>query len=202
VAKLTLRTARRAFTTRSIAHVLLGGLLIDAVTRNFATLTSVYYRLIGIPEWAFGLIGSLTAVGNWFVPTVARRVNRSCSPTSALAWGGGAAVFGLALLAPAWPWAGLLPAMFLMMVLGFVSFTVSRFLHGVADSDQRATLLSVKGLVFNLGYGVYSFAFSAMLAGLEKLGGGAFQRALGWQMVFFTVALLGFIAFSRRRPRS
>jgi len=204
VLRLTLRTAVQAFTTRSIAIVLLGGLLIDSVTRNFATLNSEYYRLIDIPAWAFGFIGSVLAVGNWFIPAVAAKVNQRFPTTTTLALAGGGTGLALLLLAPGWPWLGLLPAMFLMMILGFVSFTLSRFLHGVAQSDQRATLLSVKGLVFNLGYGAYCLAFSLLLAGLGKHGSGAFQRALFWQVGFFAVALAIFIAASRwpsRRPR-
>ena len=200
--RLTLRTASKAFTTRAIALVLLGGLLIDAVTRNFATLTSEYYRLIGVPAWAFGFIGSLIAVGNWFVPSIATRLNRRFSPTVSLSLVGVCAAGGLWLLAPAWPWAGLLPAMLLMTMLGFVSFTVSRHLHGVAESHERATLLSVKGLVFNLGYGTYSLGFSLMLAGLGKQGGHAFQRALVWQAGFFVLALLVYIACTARRDRA
>lgn len=197
--RLTLGTARQAFTTRAIAVVLVGGLLIDAVTRNFATLVSEYYRLVGIPGWAFGLIGSGIAVGNWFIPTIAARVNRRFDPVAALALGGGVAALSLLLLVPAWPWFGLLPAMLLMMTLGFVGFTVSRHLHSVVESDQRATLLSVKGLVFNLGYGLYSLAFSLTLTGFGKQGAGAFQRTLGWQAGCFALALLAFVAASRRR---
>lgn len=196
--RLTLRTAAQAFNTRAIAVILIGGLLIDAVTRNFATLVSEYYRLIGIPGWAFGLIGSLIAVGNWFIPAIAAKVNQRFTPVVALVLGGVAAALGLVLLAPAWPWVGLLPAMLLMMTLGYVSFTVSRHLHRVAESEQRATLLSVKGLVFNLGYGLYSLAFSLALAGFGKQGAGAFQRALEWQAGCFAIALLAFIAVAMR----
>ncbi len=196
--RLTLQTAMQAFTTRSIAVVLLGGLLVDSIVRNFATLSSQYYRLIGIPAWALGFIGSLIAVGNWFVPSIAARVNQRFTTTTSLALGGGCAAVALLLLAPAWPWFGLLPAAFLMMLLGYVGFTISRFLHGVAESNQRATLLSVKGLVFNLGYGLYSFAFSLLLAGLAKRGDGAFQSALYLQVGYLAVALLVFVVVSRR----
>jgi hypothetical protein len=118
---------------------------------------------------------------------------------TALVLGGGVVALGLWLLVPAWPWAGLLPAMLLMMMLGFVSFTVGRHLHGVAESDQRATLLSVKGLVFNLAYGLYSFAFSLTLAGVSKAEGGALQEALAWQAGVFVVALLIFALVARRK---
>ncbi|MEM9237438.1 MAG: MFS transporter, partial [Verrucomicrobiota bacterium] len=73
--RLTLRTAKYAFTTRRIAVVIVAGLLIDSVIRNFATINSEYYRLIDVPEWAFGIVGSLIAVGTWFVPTVAKSIN-------------------------------------------------------------------------------------------------------------------------------
>jgi hypothetical protein len=198
---LTIRTAAYAFTTKSIAIVLIGGLLIDAVARNFATINSEYYRLIGIPAWAFGFIGSMVAVTNWFIPSIAAAVNQRFKTTTSLALGGAAAAIALILLIPAWPWAGLLPAMFLMTMLGFVGFTVSRFLHGIAESHQRATLLSVKGLAFNLGYGAYSLIFSLMLAGIHQGGTSGtppFQQALLWQAAGFAVVLLIFIAATRR----
>ncbi len=198
---LTIRTATYAFTTKSIAIVLIGGLLIDAVARNFATLNSEYYRLIGIPGWAFGFIGSMVAVTNWFIPSIAAAVNQRFKTTTSLALGGAAAAIALILLIPAWPWAGLLPALFLMTMLGFVGFTVSRFLHGIAESHQRATLLSVKGLAFNLGYGAYSLIFSLMLAGIHQGGTSGtppFQQALLWQAAGFAVVLLIFIAATRR----
>jgi len=88
-----------------------------------------------------------------------------------------------------------------MTLLGFVGFTISRFLHAVAESHQRATLISVKGLVFNLGYGAYSLIFSLMLAGMHQRdtsGTHPFQQALLWQAAGFAAVLLIFIALSRR----
>lgn len=195
--KLTLRTAKRAFTTRNIAVILIGGLLIDSVIRNFATITSEYYRLIEVPEWAFGLIGSVIAIGNWFVPAIAKRINHRFQALTTLAIAAGVALVGLLALAPAWPWLGLIPAVLLMSLLGLVGFTVSRFLHSVAESDQRATLLSVKGLAFNLGYGAYSLGFSLLIAGLRGASGGdaAFQKALYWQVGI--VALIFTAYFTR-----
>jgi hypothetical protein len=189
---LTLRTARMAFTTRSIAMVLAGGFLIDAVARNFATLVSEFYRLIGIPGWAFGLIGSLIAVGNWFIPTIAAWVNRRHETLPALVIGGAVASAGLWLLTPAWPWLGLLPAALLMMTLGYVGFTVSRHLHAVASANHRATLLSVKGLVFNLAYGSYSLVFSLALAATGKSGADALHHVLIWQAILFTIVIAAF----------
>jgi predicted MFS family arabinose efflux permease len=147
------------------------------------------------------MIGSVIAVGNWFVPALAMRVNERCKPPVALALGGAVAALALAGLVPAWPWLGLVPAMILMLILGFVGFTVSRHLHREAESHQRATLLSVKGLVFNLAYGTYSLVFSLTLAGFGDRAGGAFQAVLAWQAGLFALAVAGFALYAIRASR-
>lgn len=199
--RLTLQTAKHAFTTRRIAMVLVGALMIDAVIRNFATINSEYYRLIDLPEWSFGFIGSVIAIGNWFVPGIAKRVNHRFDTMTVLAIAAATTILSLALLAPAWPWIGLIPATLTLCLLGFVGFTVSRFLHSVADSSQRATLLSVKGLAFNLGYGLWSLAFSLLLAGLREGGDddAAFQGALWWQVGIVTALLVPYFIWARRK---
>lgn len=201
--RLTVRTMVMALRTRSIVVVLAGGLLIDSVARNFATINSGYYRAIGVPDWAFGLLGSMVAVGNWFVPTIAAWVNRRLPPTGALAVGGCVMAVTLFFLVPMWPWGGLLPAMLLMMMMGFVGFTVSRHLHREAESSLRATLLSVKGLVFNLGYGAWSMCFSGLLVMARARGGDVLQEALLWQAGSFGVVFLIYLAINwRARPIS
>jgi MFS family permease len=200
--RLILGTAGRAFTTRTIALVLVGGVLVDAFVRNFATLTSGYYRMIQIPDRWFGLIGSLVAVVNWFVPAVAKRVNQDTSPLGALSLAAFASIAGLAALAPAWPWFGILPAALLMAVLGFVSYTLSAFLNRHAASEDRATLLSVKGLVFNLGYGTWSMIFSLIVAGFRvRSGEAAFQNALLWQPVWFAAIVIPYFLIACRYGR-
>lgn len=200
-ARVTFRTAMMVVKTRSVLMVVIGGLLIDCVARNFATINSGYYRLIGVPDWAFGLIGSTIALGNWFVPGIAARVNQKLSPTSALTVGGVVAGIILFMLPPAWPVTGLASAMMLMMMLGYVGFTVGRHLHHVAESSQRATLLSVKGLVFNLGYGGWSLLFSGLLFASKNESDGGLQRTLLWQAVMFAVLFTGFAIMAWRKPR-
>jgi MFS family permease len=199
--RLTLQTARMAFTTRVIALVLIGGLLIDAFARNLATVVSVYYRQVGIPEWSFGFVGAAIAVVNWFVPGIAARVNQRFGTFGALAIGGIGAGIGLFALVPAWPWLGLLPVLLLMSLLGFTGFTVGRHLHAHAKTEERATLLSVKGLVFNFGFGAASLGFSAVLAGLGREQASAFSQALLIQAGVFALLFTAFLWFTRREGR-
>jgi hypothetical protein len=115
-----------------------------------------------------------------------------------------AALVGLAALIPAWPIYGIIPAMFLMTIMGFLGFTISRVLHQEADSSKRATLLSVKGLAFNLGYGLFSLGFSGLLASFpDTPAGTALRSALLWQMPLFALMVMGLFIWANRylRPK-
>ncbi|NQW99633.1 MFS transporter [bacterium] len=189
--RLTLATARWVFTNPKTLVVVVLGLAIDSIVRNFATINSSYYRLIELPEWTYGFIGAALGLLGWFVPALAKNLNHRFSTLSNLALAGGVALLGLAALVPAWPVFGILPAMLLMAMMGFLGFTVSRALHAEADSSKRATVLSVKGLAFNLGYGLFSLGFSRLLAGFpDHPPGAALRDALLWQVPFFAVLML------------
>ncbi len=197
--RLTLRTARWVFTRPRTLAVVSIGLCIDAVVRNFATINSSYYRLIELPEWTFGLIGAAIGATGWFVPGIARRLNARFGTISSLGITAAVALAGLAALVPGWPIWGILPAVLLMTTLGFLSFTVSRALHREADSARRATVLSVKGLAFNLGYGLFSLAFSRLLAAFpDDPAGLALRGALLWQIPAFAVVTAAVLFWGNR----
>ena len=78
-----------------------------------------------------------------------------------------------------------------MTMMGYLGFTVSRALHAEADSAKRATALSVKGLAFNLGYGLFSLGFSRLLAHFpDQPAGAALRSGLFWQVPAFAAATL------------
>lgn len=108
-----------------------------------------------------------------------------------------ASLLGLALLIPARPIICIIPVMFLMTLMGFLSFTISRVLHQETDSARRATVLSVKGLIFNLGYGLFSFGFSLLLANFpDQPEGNALSQALVWQVPYFTIAAIALFVWA------
>ena len=191
--RLTLQTARWVFTNPHTLVIVVVGLAIDAFVRNLATINSSYYALIHLPEWTFGFIGAATGLLGWFMPTIAKKLNDRFSTLANLGIGAAVTAVGLTAVAQVWPIFGVIPAMLLMTTLGFIGFTISRALHRESDSSQRATVLSVKGLAFNLGYGLFSLAFSRLLAGFpDHPSGTALRHALVWQVpafIFIAVTL-------------
>ena len=204
--RLTVQTARWVFTHPHTLVIVVFGLSIDTIVRNLATINSSYYTLIQLPAWSFGFIGATTGLLGWFVPTLAKRLNDRFSTLTNLGIGAAVTAVGLAAVAQVWPIYGLLPAMLLMTTLGFISFTISRALHRESDSSRRATVISVKGLAFNLGYGLFSLGFSRLLAGVpDQPAGVALRHALIGQVPIFVITavalyLWGKWLWNRRIP--
>lgn len=197
----TLSAGKWVFTTPLALMVVLGGVLADAFTRNFATLTSDYFRFIQIPEWLFGMIGAIFAIVGIFMPKIAKRLSQRLTTRNHLlviiTW----AIGALILLGQAWPYWGIIPAVLTMLVLSWTDFLCSSELNKLADSSQRATILSIKGLIFNLGYGLASLSFACTVTRFEKVGyaeNEAFQATLLWQPAVLTVLLIAFFLWARR----
>jgi len=201
--RLTMKTARWMLTDPRTLVVVVLGLSIECVVRNFATITSSYYRLIDLPEWSYGLIGASIGALGWFVPAVAARLNQRFGLLTNLLIAAVVALLGLAALVGEFSPYGVIPAMLLMANLGFLGFTVSRSLHRDADSAQRATVLSVKGLAFNLGYGLFSLGFSRVLANsAAQSGEDALRTALFWQVPGFAAAIALLFVWARHHLRA
>ena len=200
--KLILSTAKWVFTNPGTLVIVVIGMAIDCVVRNFATINSSYYRLIELPEWSFGFIGAALGLMGYVVPTVAAKMNQRFGTLACFGIIACVALVGLMGIAPAAPHWGLFPAMLLMTTLGFLGFTMSRALNRETDSARRATVLSVKGLAFNLAYGSFSLGFSLLLASFPaEPAGEALRGALLWQIPFFAVTVFGLLWWGKRTLR-
>lgn len=198
-------TTRWVLTNPKTLVVILIGVAVDSIVRNFATINSSYYRLIDLPEWTYGFLGALFGVMGFIVPGIAKYLNEKFSLFTNLLLIVIGTLIGLIMLVPAWSIYGLIPALFVFSMMFFLGFTVSRVLHEEAESARRATVLSVKGLIFNLGYGLFSLAFSVLLANFpDSPEGSALRNALLWQVPFFalvTVMLLTWVRFKLKQKR-
>lgn len=144
-----------------VLFLLLAGLGVDSAVRLFLTVNSNYFRLIGLPEGYFGIIaaasallGFLTAhIAPWLIRRFAMQTNIIIVSVIALCGLTGASLF-LAF----WGVFAIVPISFSMSLLGFL---LSHYLNEyVVDSARRATVLSFKGLCFNLAYGIAGLLFA------------------------------------------
>jgi len=156
------------FRTPFVLALLLFGLLYDSVIRMVVTMASQYYRIIEIPEAIFGLLGSSLALFGFVVPGLARRLSESRSLLFNLQLTAGAILLGLLGMSQAWPWLGILPALLLFSNMYLIGFFLSYYLNRATSSEQRATVLSFKGLFLNLGYGGIGLLYALLLASLRR----------------------------------
>ncbi len=149
--------------------VILAGAFADSIIRMFITLNSEYYRLIEYPEFAFGLIGALVALMNFFIaPLVRRLVDRHTPGVVFLSAVTIAAIgfFGISFFIP---YVGLVFSLLLFASFSIVAFSLSFYLNQVADNSMRATILSFKGMSMNLGYGFIGIVYAQLLRYLTRV---------------------------------
>jgi MFS family permease len=188
--------------TRFVLWVMLFGMLLDGTIRMVITLSSQYYRMIGIPESIFGLMGSVVALLGVVVPRIARQIAENRSPKAALLITSGLAVAGLVGMNGFWPWLGLVPALVTFAAMNLTGFFVSFYINRETDSRQRATVLSFKGLSYNVSYGLLGVAYALVLkmaktgvdpsTGLspEMIENQVFVDTFFWFPLFFAVNFL------------
>jgi hypothetical protein len=168
--------------------VITAGVLIDSVVRLFLTFSSSYFRIIELPEATFGVIGATFGGLGFFVSILARRMvktNTVARNYGIIAMTVLAGLVGVAFRWNYWGVVFMIPLAGAIMALGYM---VSYYLNALVDSHHRATVLSFKGVVFNLGYGFISLVFALVLRAVRD--GGSTQEAVSRGLIFLPVWLL------------
>ena len=201
--RLVIKAGTWIVKTPAPLFVITAGVLLDSVTRLFLTFSSTYFRIIELPEASFGLIGAAMGGLGFIVSPIARRMVGANSMIRNFVLLGGAVLAGLIGVSCRWAHWGvlfLLPLGGAMMALGYI---VSFYLNALVDSSHRATVLSFKGVAFNLGYGFISLVFALALKAARN--GGSSQDAVARGFAFLPIWLLfGLVVcaiFFKRRHR-
>jgi hypothetical protein len=200
--KMTWRAGVWIARTPFALAVILLGMCYDHILRMIATLTSQYYRQIDLPEAGFGVIGSAIAMLGLTVPKIAEYMIDRNSPAGNMLWVSGICLAGLFGLTGFFPYWGLLPMALIFVAMMFVSIFSSHYLNRITESHQRATVLSFKGMAFNLAYGLLGFLFALLISHLRAAGTAshpawsssaienlAFENAIGW-FPWYTITCL------------
>jgi MFS family permease len=182
---------------------IIGGLALDSVIRLFMTFGSVFYRLIELPVATYGLIGAASGAVGIVASPFAKWLVRSGSLLRSIIVLAGLTFVGLcgvALRIKYWGVAFTIPLLVGMMALGFV---LSTALNADVPAERRATILSFKGLAFNLGYGLVSvlFALALRVFGGQDNPDHAFAQALRVLPLWLVLTLV-VLAFAFRKKRA
>jgi hypothetical protein len=148
--------------------IILAAMVLDSSVRQFLTLASEYWNVIELPIASYGLIGSSMALMGLFVPRIARVLTEKSTPVNNFLLTSGAVLVGLAGLGLAIPIWGIVPAVFLYVSIQLTGFFVSCYLNEAAPSDQRATVLSFRGLSTNFSYGAVSMMYSGLIVWIKS----------------------------------
>jgi MFS family permease len=207
--RLTIQAGHWILRTPFALMIILTGLLFDNCIRMLVTLMSQYYRLIHLPEASFGLISSGMNLLGLFIPLLALKMVRHRSPRFNLWIMTGLTLLGLIGIRFVWPLIGLLPVVLIRIVMYLQNFFLSHYLNRITSSDQRATVLSFKGLSFNLAYGLIGVMYSVLLAFLRsditethpslsgvELENGVFIQSLAWFPWYFIITLVAMLGYA------
>jgi MFS family permease len=202
----TMAAGRWLIRTPLALAIILFAMTFDHTLRMIVTMTSQYYRLINLPEASFGLIGSGVAVLGLLVPRIARGMTERFSLAKNLIVLALLALTTLFLLPLFIPYYGFIPMMFVFVGMMMTSFFTSYYLNEITASEQRATVLSFKGLAFNAAYGLIGIFYAVLIQQLRELQGSqhpqwttelveneAFQISMGW-FPWYMIAVLVLVA--------
>jgi MFS family permease len=190
-------TGRWIWGSQAVLGLLVLGVVFDSIIRLFLTVSSNFYRLVGISESWYGVIGTAASLLGLLTAGLMETTSRRFSLAQNFA-GLALAVFG-GLLAAAHPqpgWTGVILILPLMLGMRFLQFYLSHYLNAEVDSTHRATTLSFRGLTMNLAYGGMTLLFgwhTHWLAGQSHLASEdtrVFANSLAWWPWWFAGTLL------------
>ena len=159
--------AVHVFTSRRILFLMVAALIIDSFVRIFLTFASNYYRLIELPAFVNGMLGSGLALLGFAVAPLAKRLVARRGVVANYTIVAALVLVGLAGTAMAWPYWGAWVVVPLGVAMSMLQFFTSNYLNEWTESHVRATVLSFRGVAFNLGYAVAGILFAQLTARLR-----------------------------------
>jgi len=192
--------AVHVFTSRRILFLMVAALIIDSFVRIFLTFASNYYRLIELPPFVNGMLGSALALLGFGVAPLAKRMVAHRGVVANYFVVAGLVLLGLTGTAMAVPYWGAWVVVPLGVAMSALQFFTSNYLNQWTESTVRATVLSFRGVAFNLGYAAAGILFAQLTAHLRSTHpgtdeNGIFAMSLPWlPSVFFGCGILLWLA--------
>ena len=119
----------------------------------FFTMNSQYYTAINVPIIYIGLIGAGVSLLKIILAGQSRRLAEKMAPKAFIMVMGLASIATYYWISLGWSIYGVIPALIMVFIIMTMNIFISYHLNKNTESHNRATVLSFKGLMFNLGYG-------------------------------------------------
>ncbi|MEZ8745178.1 MFS transporter [Vibrio sp. 10N.239.312.C11] len=158
--KLTADTGKWVLATPYVLFMLLYYSLFEHTSRMFLTMNSQYYLAIDIPIIYFGFIGAGISLLKIILAGQSRRLAESMEPKTFIVVMGLASMATYYWISLGWTIYGVIPALVLIFIIMTMNIFISYHLNKKTESHTRATVLSFKGLMFNLGYGLIGILYA------------------------------------------
>lgn len=158
--KLTADTGKWVLATPYVLFILLYYSLFEHTSRMFLTMNSQYYLAIDIPIIYFGFIGAGISLLKIILAGQSRRLAESIEPKTFIIIMGLASILTYYWISLGWSIYGVVPALVLIFIIMTMNIFISYHLNKRTKSHNRATVLSFKGLMFNLGYGLIGILYA------------------------------------------
>ncbi|MBM7034788.1 MFS transporter [Vibrio ulleungensis] len=200
--KLTLNAGKWVLSTPYVLFILLYYSLFEHTSRMFLTMNSQYYRAIDIPIIYFGFIGAGVSILQILLAGQSRRLAESIPPKAFIFGMGLATIASYYWISLGWSIYGVIPVLLLIFIIMTMNIFISYHLNKKTESHNRATVLSFKGLMFNLGYGtigiLYAYYYklvSGNYSDLEREQDLAFLATLSSFFYYFTFLFIVISAY-------
>ncbi|MEG3219203.1 MFS transporter [Vibrio gigantis] len=158
--KLTADTGKWVLATPYVLFIMLYYSLFEHTSRMFLTMNSQYYLAIDIPIIYFGFIGAGISLLKIILAGQSRRLAESIEPKTFIIVMGLASIATYYWISLGWSIYGVIPALVLIFIIMTMNIFISYHLNKKTESHNRATVLSFKGLMFNLGYGLIGILYA------------------------------------------
>ncbi|MEM7700224.1 MAG: MFS transporter [Verrucomicrobiota bacterium] len=203
----TLSAGRWIMMTPAALMLLLIGLFFDSIIRLFYTVGSIWLEVIGYEPAQLGLISVAGSAAGILAAMLGEHLIRRFGPGFNFRFLSILVFIGVLSLAfPIQYWSVMfLPTLWIGMRL--LHYFLSNYLNRVTNAENRATVLSFRGLSMNLSYGLLTWLYGKQTYYLREgreLDGSEdpdvvtheiFAEAVSTWWIYFAVVLVGLVAF-------
>ncbi len=160
----TLTAGKWIAATPAALMLLITGLFFDSIIRLYYTVGSIWLETIGFEPAQFGIISVAGSLAGILAAVIGEKLINSRSPGFNFKLLGLLVFIGIFSLAfPIQFWSvAFLPTLWISMRL--LHFFLSNYLNRVTDAENRATVLSFRGLSMNLSYGMLTWLYGMQTA--------------------------------------